>query len=209
MKDKNVFISKKNYVYYNEATTSVVKQFVLEEDFLKEMDIYSRLEDIRFKKKAKVLAVNKEKYELHLEFLEGVTLLSKLESLEQQGRVDEAVKILLAVIQWLEQFYNALELTMGDVNLRNFIFVNEEIYGIDFENVEKRTCYEEKVELLSRYLIYDPIKTSFKQEVVKHIIHHMYEVEKDSMNKKKVSIEVYELADTILDMRKTRKLKKA
>ena len=58
---------------------------------------------------------------------------------------------------------------MGDVNLRNFIWYDEMVFGIDFESSGNGDRLLEKAELLARYLLYNPVESDFKKEVLQEI----------------------------------------
>lgn len=209
MKDKERFNSKRNYVFYEGSEKAVIKRFSRNEDFQSEKMIYHELKRNGFKYIPKLLFQDLTNKELHLEYLEGPTVLEVLEELEVNNRSEEAVSVLIQVIDWLDCFYEKVQtldgfsftgsegLIMGDVNLRNFLYVNKNIYGLDFERIQKGKYTEEKCELLARYLIYDPIYTVFKNQVVQQVIKHVFQGEE--LLKKRTEVEL--LSKKILSQR--------
>jgi hypothetical protein len=79
----------------------------------------------------------------------------------------------LATLTWLDKFYAVFEgsnQVMGDINLRNFIWFENMVFGIDFESSCTGNITSEKAELFARYLLYDPIESDFKIQVLKKVL---------------------------------------
>ena len=108
----------------------VVKTFAEEVSFQKELQIYRMLQN-KYVPCAKVISA--ENKTLVLSQLPGKTLLECLEQQEQTGRPDW--QIWEKLVAWLTAFQCHTGLVMTDVNLRNFIYdeENQMLYGLDFE----------------------------------------------------------------------------
>jgi tRNA A-37 threonylcarbamoyl transferase component Bud32 len=166
-----IFYSKKNHVEL--INDIVVKTFLSEIDFRRELSVYQQLGQSYCMKIPEIINVDEEKYKITIEYLEGPTVLELLEILEVNFQIDQAVKILLATLTWLDAFYLVFEgndQVMGDVNLRNFIWFDNMVFGIDFESSCTGNITFEKVDLLARYLLYDPIESNFKIKVLEKVL---------------------------------------
>lgn len=173
------FLSRRNSVIYDEREDLVIKSFTSEKDFVRETKIYHQLKENGFEKIPHILKEDSINQELKLEYLHGETVLEAFEKLETSGNIESGSLLILKVFNWLDEFYKVLNtgqdqefigLTLGDVNLRNFIILDEEIYGFDFESCKERTYKEEKVEILARILLYNPKDSDYKKKVVRILL---------------------------------------
>lgn len=172
------FYSKRNDVFLSHGI--VFKTFNHEADFRKELSVYEKLMASKSPLVPSIIEVTAPKRQLVIEYVEGITVLEQLELLEVNGDVTMAVQVLMAVLSWLEAFYQVFFDTnqiMGDVNLRNFIWHKGSVYGIDFEKSVQGDSYVEKAELLARYVLYDPIESGFKKQVFKLVTDNLGEKE--------------------------------
>ena len=169
-----VFYSKRNHVEL--VGDRVVKIFLNKTDFNRETAIYQKLSQSRSINIPKIINYNEDENTITLEYIDGPTVLELLENLENCTQIDQAVQVLLSTVLWLEQFYKVFEgsnQVMGDVNLRNFIWFDSMVFGIDFESSGNGDITLEEAELFARYLLYDPIESDFKLEVIKRVMHYM------------------------------------
>lgn len=168
------FYSKRNHVFLSKG--NVIKIYINEFDFYREKKVYQKMEEALFLNKPKMIEDN-GKNKLILEYLEGPTILELLEKCEHQLDVDLAVMVLKEILQWLDAFYeifNGENQVMGDVNLRNFIWYKDTVYGIDFEKSCPGNSTNEKAEVIARYLLYDPIESDFKMKVFNVLVEQLY-----------------------------------
>ena len=168
--DGHVFRSKRNKVSFSRSKGTVVKVFDEPESFRNEKKQYLQLAETDLKI-PKLVGWDNETMTLELSYLQGVHVLSHLEMLESQGNLDGAVGLMSRVLDWLQGFYEKTEglghpVVFGDVNLRNFILVDDEVYGFDFEGVTTGNADYERCMVLAIYQLYDPADTAFKNQVI-------------------------------------------
>jgi len=73
----------------------------------------------------------------------------------------------LEIFSYMEQFYKATKnYRHGDVNLSNFILVNREVVGIDFEQAVIQEPIKDMVDVICSGLFYEPILTDYKKTTV-------------------------------------------
>lgn len=158
-------ISKRNNVYRVDEGegTYILKTFKLKEDFLREKELLSLLKSAG----VNVPSIIKwEKNSLYLEDLGNETFLHWYEGLEKQDTLD--LSVIYELSAWLKGFYIAAgefyneDIALHDVNFRNFIIVDNKIYGIDFEETKKGKVWEDAGKLLAYGLTYDPPMTEWK-----------------------------------------------
>ena len=99
---------------------------------------------------------------LALEYIPGKTLLECLEAAEKEGEpfapyVDE-------MIRFLERFYAVLPGQIyGDVNLRNFIYTENGVCGVDLEEVCTGDIETDIGKAAAYLFTYDPTATDYKK----------------------------------------------
>ncbi|NLZ93601.1 MAG: hypothetical protein GX922_06275 [Firmicutes bacterium] len=113
---------------------------------------------------------------LILEYLPGKNLLTWFEEQEkeaQQPAINEGITTVLEQLaSWLADFYNIMHrkygysIVLNDVNLRNFIVIEEKIFGLDFEDCCAGTKEEDLGRLCAFILTYDPVFTFWKYQFV-------------------------------------------
>lgn len=177
---KEKFKSKKNDVYLIEAADVaensfkwVIKIYDNEENQKKEVKFLEFLN----RNKVKVPAVYciGSNY-IIMEYISCWTILDYLSKCEENDvEIDRIKSFILSLSSWLKSFYQTVKARgnyiLGDVNYRNFMFIDENnIYGIDFEN-----CYwgkkEEDVGRICAFgLTYHPAFTTWKYRFVNKLL---------------------------------------
>lgn len=159
-------ISKRNEVYriYDDDKTYISKIFTSFDTFHKEKEILS----IMKKEGANVpYIIKSSQNKILMEDLGEETLLDWYENLEKQNS-NEYDCILLKLCAWLKKFYNISfahyneQFILRDVNFRNFIIKNNEIYGIDFEQSCPGKIETDAGKLTAYALTYEPYMTKWK-----------------------------------------------
>lgn len=193
------FFSKKNEVYLvkfidaaGEEREWVVKKFSTPKGGLtRESDLLTRLKLMGLPAPELIYAGNNF---LILNYIQGMTLLDWLEQKEKEALGEiiqiEAFKILKEMALWLKSFYTICseqqktKLTLGDVNLRNFI-VGNKFYGLDFENCKKGLVEEDIGKICAFALTYTPSFTAWKYnlvDLIKKIMSEALTITTDSIN---------------------------
>ena len=177
--DGQHFYSKRNQVTYRSDKDCVRKKHFDQGAFNNELWVYERLSDHPSVKVPFMMSTDSKSLSLDLAFIHGSLILDELTLCETQGDVMGAVKHLGQLYGWMNRFYVAMggSYRLNDVNLRNFIVHNKEIYGIDFEMVSEGNQLEEQCMVLAMYQMYDPEDTDFKKQVsegvTKKYLHHL------------------------------------
>lgn len=174
------FHSKKNRVYLVNSINPADKKnsFILKMHkdprvFFKEIALLESLKQqgIRVPE-----VLYRDKKHLIMEYIDGETLTDMFERMERSGMPPEVVyPIVDSLCRWLKDFYEAVRsktkkpAVMKDVNLRNFIFYDDKIYGIDFEEVSEGRPEEDIGKICAFLLTYSPEYTPWKLKVAKYI----------------------------------------
>ena len=157
--------SKRNKVMriVKEDGTYIVKKFENKENYIREKEILNILKNA----KVKVPSIIKlEQNSLYLEDLGGITFLDWYEESEKQNTLD--ISMIFKLSSWIKSFYEAVlefyseQIVLYDVNFKNFIISNEEIYGIDFEQTQAGSIAADLGKLTAFALTYDPAMTEWK-----------------------------------------------
>lgn len=193
------FYSKKNQGYLvkfidilGEEREWVVKKFISSQDNLvRETEVLARLfmEGLP----APELIYSGKNYFI-MTYIQGITLLAWLEKKEKEAQEDimqvEVIKILEEMACWLKKFYQIFSglyksnLTLGDVNFRNFI-VDHKLYGLDFESCRPGRVEEDVGKLCAFALTYTPSFTAWKLQLadsIKKIMSETLSVSIDNIN---------------------------
>lgn len=165
MYKKAELISKRNTVFrvMTDEGTHISKEFVNDEDFNKEVEVINILKSAGVKAPTVIKAENKI---LLLQDLGTLTFLDWYEEQEKNNKSEDSIVYKLCF--WLKNFYKAVyeyyneQKILTDVNFKNFIIKDNEIYGIDFEQVSKGEISEDAGRLLAYALTYDPVMTGWK-----------------------------------------------
>lgn len=167
MYQKIKLYSKRNEVYriINTNEYYISKLFCDAENFKKELELLLLLK----RAGANVPKVIKSsKNELLMEDLGDMTLLSWYESLERQNSYDYEQTI-MKLCSWLKNFYNITfncfkeSYILVDVNFRNFLINEDEIYGIDFEQSGFGKIETDAGKLAAYAFTYNPAATKWKK----------------------------------------------
>lgn len=150
-----------------DAGRVVVKTFLEEESFQKELLLYRLLQDTALPCARVIEAANKT---LVLSELPGQTLVECLEKQEETGRPDWEVWEKLAA--WLSAFWKHTGFVMTDVNLRNFLYdeKTKTLYGLDFEECSPGSMLLPAARVAAFIRTYKPENTPLKQEISQHIL---------------------------------------
>lgn len=156
--------SRRNCACLLETDMGVIvqKQYHQESAYRRELLVYEELQTSALPH-AKLLW--SEDLTICLAQLPGKTLLEVLESQEAFGHVEETVWQKLAV--WMVEFSRATGFVMTDVNLRNFLWDEENscVYGLDFEECAEGNP-SSMAALLAAYIrTYAPENTPVKRQI--------------------------------------------
>lgn len=108
--------------------------------------------------------------------LDGFCWLEDVHGSETTSLADSTRRFVSRLCYWFKAFHNALpevngrRLIMGDVNFRNFIVVNEKVYGIDLEECREGSIEEEVGSLCAFALTYNPSFTLWKMVTVGEVL---------------------------------------
>ncbi|MGB7606516.1 MAG: RIO1 family regulatory kinase/ATPase [Lutisporaceae bacterium] len=156
--------------------------------------------------------------EIQMEYIEGQTLLEKLELMEKENAGLELQHTLSEMLaDWFLKYYQAVDfnhtsILRGDVNCRNFIVNDLGIWGVDFE--EEVTGEREKDigRLIAYIFTYEPSFTIWKFEFC-HLLEavmcqklslnriklHKYQyIEYEEMSKRRLGFKVPEDLDKLI-----------
>lgn len=174
MHKKVELISKRNKVYrlIDDEGNSILKIFSNKEDMEKELTLLQLLHTNGCKV-PEVLKITSDS--LYLEDLGDMTLLNWLEKSERVSSED-ILHVIAKLADWLAAFYDTISSRLGlnyimnDVNFRNFLIKDDEIFGIDFEQSKEGDMVEDFGKLAAYALAYDPQMTDWKKKFVKLLI---------------------------------------
>lgn len=170
-------ISKRNQVYriYDNDNTYISKTFMDSGNILKEIEILKLLKDKSIKV-PNILDIKDNT--LILEDLGEITLLDWFEQMEKTNSTDYS-EIIYKLSLWLKKFYSAtkeyynIQMILYDVNLRNFIIKDNEIYGIDFEQTQPGQIEEDIGKMVAYCLTYNPDFTEWKKVFIEELMDTM------------------------------------
>lgn len=136
MEKRTKFKSKKNQVFLVRAggLVFVEKNFAAAENFAREQEVWGMLREKMLSVPA-LIAVDPHKKMVQYEYIAGETLLTLLERVP----LSQSLLAMEALGQWLWQLHKCFlgesgtTVLVGDMNLRNFIYADGVIYGIDYE----------------------------------------------------------------------------
>lgn len=112
------------------------------------------------------------------EYLGGMTLCEKLEIAEvcepdlfsgPVNRDSEITALLKKTIDWLNRLHQKTGLTFYDINLRNFIVRDNQVYAIDYEDFSKLKPAVDYGRLLAFILTYKPVFTEWKKALIREL----------------------------------------
>lgn len=171
--------SKINEVYrvIKDDNSYISKTFKSQENLKREVEILRLLK----KDKCNVPDIIKVREDiLLLEDLGDTTLLDWYEMMEKKDSKDYS-HMIYKLADWFNCFYSStsnyygVEFILWDINFRNFIIKEDEIYGVDFEKCMPGNISTDLGRLSAFALTYDPIMTDWKREFSKKLINAMVE----------------------------------
>lgn len=172
-----VYFSRKNTVYRCErdGEAVIVKEMADPHAYWREKTIYEGLREKGWLLCPELLEAQDDHHRFIMEYIPGETVLQALEAAEKSRDLGQAVVIAQKLVTWLQEFHQSQkslngEMTMGDINFRNFLWSEGRIYGIDFEDCTFGSGRTELINLPAFYLLYDPADTPFKKKVVEAMI---------------------------------------
>lgn len=196
------FYSKKNKVSLVEINFQkyIYKVHLNESSFYLEKEFYLKLKQNHdyIINTPNLVSYRENQKTLLLQYIEGSTLLEKLEELEEINDWDAelaSANLILCLYNWVESFYNIDfikkdGLVLNDINFRNFIVKDNKIYGIDFEDISKGECKDSTGRILAFYLTYNPCFTLFKNRVSKRVVDYL--IGQKGFNEKKLTKNIEE-----------------
>ena len=105
---------------------------------------------------------------LQLEYIKGKTLPDLIDEWEGGIPSDNCIdKTAEAIVLWLVSFYDGVDtkatgIIRGDINGRNFIICNSQVWGVDFEEETTGDILEDAGMLMAFTSTYDPADTPVK-----------------------------------------------
>lgn len=112
------------------------------------------------------------------EYLGGMTLCEKLEMAEvcepdlfsgSVNRKNEITELFKKTIDWLDRLHHKTGLAFYDINLRNFIVRDNQVYAIDYEDFSKLKPEVDYGRLLAFILTYKPVSTQWKKALIREL----------------------------------------
>ena len=165
--------SKKNQVYrvIEDDRSYIQKTFIEPEKMEKE------IQALRVLKKEgcnvpEILKIFKNT--LLLEDLGEVTLLDWYVKKEKEDSVDYS-EMIEKLSQWMKCFYSitynhySRSIILSDVNFRNFLIKDDEIFGIDFEESQAGNIETDTGKLAAFSMMYNPAMTEWKLRFVEEM----------------------------------------
>lgn len=172
---KRKFKSRKNQVFLLEKKNPpngtineiVVKQYSSSERLEKEISLLRMLHSTGLTVPELILVQDNLVF---LNYVNGTLLLDYLEDCEKKlTPVQEMLDVIVRLTSWLKNFYQFTKYhygeaySYGDLNARNFILTQEDIWGIDLEDASPLQSPEyDLAGLCANLLTYDPPFTPWK-----------------------------------------------
>lgn len=174
------FTSKRNSVNLidllnsdNTISKVVLKQFNNNECFFKELEVCNVLTS-NYIYVPKILKI--QNTDIFYEHIDGTILIDLLEMYENGNYTIDIFSVFDKLFIWLKQCYSILNkhynknMILGDCHLRNFIYYDEKIYGVDFESVKEGVTEQDIAYLCILTLTYSPMFTKSKYEIASYIL---------------------------------------
>ena len=179
------FTSRKNEVFLVKRAGEELKGYLVYKKYSRPDRMYTEMEMLRYLSSKDVpvpqICGSGDDYIVE-EYLDGTLLLDRfcwLEDIhgsETTTLADSTRRLISHLCCWFKAFHDALpemngrRLIMGDVNFRNFIVVNEKVYGIDLEECREGSIEEEVGSLCAFALTYTPSFTLWKMVTVGEVL---------------------------------------
>lgn len=159
------FVSKKNNVFLNENSEEIIiKEFTDSERQQRELGIYEIINGKLFT--PKILKCSQNIVEI--EYIHGDTMLDML--MDAEPKNIDIKEAFIKLFNWLKRFKEITGKRFFDINLRNFIYCEGEICGIDFEDASEGSYLEDFGKVLAYILTYGPEFTDYKFNLVKNLL---------------------------------------
>ena len=147
------------------------KCFATQADYLQEKCVYRHLLQVSPHLCPDVIDFDDLNKEIIWAYIPGVTVLEALEKAEEEMDSERAIEIFTRLLDWMQAFYKEEKIKnhqgiRGDINLRNFIWTGQHIFGIDFEGYCLGDPIDEIHQMIAFYFLYKPEKTRFKLSVI-------------------------------------------
>lgn len=172
--------SKRNRVFLDQEKNIVYKTFFDHLDYLQEVDLYLRLGDEICH--PQLLAYHNDS--ITLANIHAPTLVEELERQEKEGI---RINVWFQLFDLLKKCKDLCGLLPTDPNLSNFLYDQNQIYFIDFEQydtIDLHTCYERMIAFM---MLYDPIQSKTKLEIANYLV-NLYH-----LNQEKISREIKQI----------------
>jgi tRNA A-37 threonylcarbamoyl transferase component Bud32 len=170
------FFSRRNRVilHKNDHEFTVEKIFEEDESYIIERDFYLSFQSENQLNIPRLLAYDDQKKILILEHIDGDLMTDILQDCEEKNDIEKACKWLNRTIEWLSRFHDLPKVienkwVIHDINLRNFIVSDHQIYGFDFEQLREGTKERDLIRLIAMYLHEDPVESEFKYKVIDNL----------------------------------------
>jgi tRNA A-37 threonylcarbamoyl transferase component Bud32 len=196
--------SKRNNVYLVEfnGELAIEKGFNDTKSYIIEKKFYINL-DKKNINCPNLLDFSDGKEALWLSYIPGKTALELIEKYEKEGSVNIATELLKKIINWLFLFHSSFPKSIiFDVSLSNFILIDDEIFGIDFEQIRVGNQKKDIIKLVTMFSYYHPENSRFKQKIELKI--KKFLMSKGIFSEKEISTLMEDEVKLILQRRKLR-----
>lgn len=147
----------------------------------------------------KVLHSNKTA--ILMEYLDGDTLIERIEFLEQMNYSGK--KEITEVVRFLKEFYEALgDRIHWDINFSNFVFHEDNLWGVDFEDVTQGEKETDMGRFIAFLMTYAPAFTKWKL----HFLREFYPMAKEYLKIDKHKVRIA-MMDEFLRIQQRRQIK--
>ncbi|MFZ5973997.1 MAG: hypothetical protein ACOYU3_01130 [Bacillota bacterium] len=119
--------------------------------------------------------LGKSKDTIRYEYIEGKTLCALLDEAEASDCETQILPAFFRLCDWLRTFQSATGMIFFDINLRNFIVSNGELYGFDYEDARSGRIETDFGRLLAFILTYDPAFSVLKMQLCRRLLRYISE----------------------------------
>jgi tRNA A-37 threonylcarbamoyl transferase component Bud32 len=177
------FYSRKNSVYLVRKKGEEPKEFYVLKIYRGKDRINRREKEEVFLKSLKKSSINipeilmSEDDSMLIKYIKGRTMLDIL--IDFEAGKNDPENTFYSVINIMNDFYKYSSDIKGkgyilrDINLRNFIYSDDRIWRIDFEDCSEGRVEEDFGRLLAFILTYDPVFTEWKISEVKKLLEYI------------------------------------
>jgi tRNA A-37 threonylcarbamoyl transferase component Bud32 len=177
------FYSRKNSVYLVSKKDEELEEFYVLKIYRGKDRINRREKEEFFLKSLRKSSINvpevliSEGDSMLIRYINGGTILDML--IDFEAGKNDAGNTFYRVIDIINDFYKySLDIKgkgyiLRDINLRNFIYSNDRIWRIDFEDCSEGRAEEDFGRFLAFILTYDPVFTEWKISEVKKLLEYI------------------------------------